>query len=77
MPYIGEIAGLLTSLFFAANAIVISRAGAEVGSVIVNRTACYLRVFYISFSLTLSCSMSLFPWRPARSVGPGLLSPAS
>ena len=47
MPYIGEIAGLLTSLFFAANAVVISRAGAEVGSVIVNRTRVIFALLYL------------------------------
>ncbi len=47
MPYIGETAGLLTSLFFAANAIVISRAGAQVGSVIVNRTRVIFALLYL------------------------------
>ncbi len=47
MPYIGETAGLLTSLFFAANAIVISRAGAQVGSVIVNRTRVIFALIYL------------------------------
>jgi len=47
MPYIGEIAGLLTSLFFAANAIVITRAGVQVGSVILNRTRVVFALLYL------------------------------
>ena len=47
MPYIGETAGLLTSLFFAANAIVITRAGAQVGSVVVNRTRVVFALVYL------------------------------
>ena len=47
MTYIGEIAGLLTSLFFAANAVFITRAGVLVGSVIVNRTRVVFALFYL------------------------------
>ena len=47
MAYIGEIAGLLTSLFFAANAIFITRAGELVGSVIVNRTRVLFALLYL------------------------------
>jgi drug/metabolite transporter (DMT)-like permease len=47
MPYIGETAGLLTSVFFAVNAIVITRAGAQVGSVIVNRTRVVFALVYL------------------------------
>ncbi len=47
MAYIGEIAGLLTSLFFAANAVFITRAGALVGSVIVNRTRVVFALIYL------------------------------
>ncbi len=47
MPYIGETAGLLTSVFFAANAIVITRAGAQVGSVVVNRTRVVFALIYL------------------------------
>src|SRR5512144_2276568 len=47
MPYIGETAGLLTSLFFAINAVVITRAGARVGSVILNRTRVVFALFYL------------------------------
>ena len=47
MPFIGEIAGLLTSLFFAANAVVITRAGAQVGSVVLNRTRVVFALAYL------------------------------
>lgn len=47
MPYLGETAGLLTSLFFAANAIVITRAGVHVGSVVLNRTRVVFALFYL------------------------------
>jgi drug/metabolite transporter (DMT)-like permease len=47
MPYIGEIAGLLTSLFFAINAVVITRAGAKVGSVVLNRTRVVFAFLYL------------------------------
>ncbi|MGZ6316993.1 MAG: DMT family transporter [Anaerolineales bacterium] len=68
MPYIGETAGLLTSLFFAANAIVISRAGAQVGSVIVNRTRVIFALLYllllnfILFHEPLPLEASSFRW---------------
>ncbi len=48
MVYIGEIAGLLTSLFFAANAIFITRAGELVGSVIANRTRVVFALLYLA-----------------------------
>ena len=48
MVYIGEIAGLLTSLFFAANAVFITRAGELVGSVIANRTRVVFALFYLA-----------------------------
>jgi drug/metabolite transporter (DMT)-like permease len=47
MLFIGEIAGLLTSLFFAANAVVITRAGAQVGSVVLNRTRVVFALVYL------------------------------
>src|SRR5512140_847708 len=47
MPYIGETAGLLTSLFFALNAVVITRAGARVGSVSLNRTRVVFALLYL------------------------------
>jgi drug/metabolite transporter (DMT)-like permease len=47
MVYIGEIAGLLTSLFFAANAVFITRAGELVGSVIANRTRVVFALLYL------------------------------
>lgn len=47
MPYIGEIAGLLTSFFFAANAVVITKAGEGVGSIIVNRTRVVFALLYL------------------------------
>ncbi|HTP02275.1 MAG TPA: DMT family transporter [Anaerolineales bacterium] len=53
MLYIGEIAGLLTSLFFAINAIVISRAGKQVGSVVLNRTRVVFALAYLVVLNTL------------------------
>jgi drug/metabolite transporter (DMT)-like permease len=47
MAYIGEIAGLLTSLFFAANAVFITQAGERVGSIIVNRTRVVFALIYL------------------------------
>ncbi len=47
MTYIGEIAGLLTSFFFAANAVVITKAGQQVGSIIVNRTRVVFALLYL------------------------------
>ena len=47
MPYIGEIAGLLTSVFFAINAIIITRAGTQVGPVILNRTRVVFALLYL------------------------------
>ena len=47
MTYIGEIAGLLTSLFFALNAVVITKAGQQVGSVISNRTRVAFALIYL------------------------------
>ncbi len=47
MPVIGETAGLLTSLFFAINAVVITRAGTQVGSVIMNRTRVVFALLYL------------------------------
>ncbi len=47
MAYIGEIAGLLTSLCFAVNAIVITRAGHQVGSVVVNRARVVFALAYL------------------------------
>ena len=47
MTYLGEIAGLFTSLFFAINALVITSAGGQVGSVIANRTRVLFALFYL------------------------------
>jgi drug/metabolite transporter (DMT)-like permease len=47
MMYIGEIAGLLTSVFFAANAVFITRAGEQVGSIIANRTRIAFALLYL------------------------------
>src|SRR5512142_1897161 len=47
MQLIGETAGLLTSLFFAVNAIVVTRAGAQVGSVVLNRTRVVFALIYL------------------------------
>ncbi len=47
MTYIGEIAGLLTSLFFAINAVVVTKAVQKVGSVIGNRTRVAFALLYL------------------------------
>ena len=47
MLLLGEIAGLLTSVFFAINAVVITRAGAQVGSVVLNRTRVVFALVYL------------------------------
>jgi drug/metabolite transporter (DMT)-like permease len=47
LSYLSEIAGLLTSLFFALNAVVITRAGGQVGSVIANRTRVLFALIYL------------------------------
>lgn len=44
---IGEIAGVLTAFFWAANAVVITRAGNQVGSVISNRTRIIFALLYL------------------------------
>ncbi len=45
--YIGEIAGIATSFFYAANAVFITRAGQQVGSVISNRTRIVFALLYL------------------------------
>ncbi|HUI87151.1 MAG TPA: DMT family transporter [Anaerolineales bacterium] len=48
MVIIGEIAGLLTSLFFAINAIVVTKAGQKVGSsLIINRARVVFALLYL------------------------------
>jgi drug/metabolite transporter (DMT)-like permease len=47
MTYLGEIAGLLTSLFFAINAVVVTRAVQQVGSIIGNRTRVVFALLYL------------------------------
>lgn len=47
MLYIGEIAGLLTSLFFAINAVIVTQAGAQIGSVILNRARVVFALLYL------------------------------
>jgi len=47
MVIIGEVAGLLTSLFFAINAVVVTKAGQSVGSLIVNRTRVVFALLYL------------------------------
>lgn len=44
---IGEIAGLATSLFFAINAIFITRASVQVGSIVSNRTRVVFALIYL------------------------------
>ncbi len=53
--YIGEIAGILTSLMYTVNAMVITRAGRQVGSVISNR----MRVLF-AFAYLLLINLVLF-----------------
>ena len=49
MLLIGEIAGLLTSLFFAVNAVVVTKAGQKVGSsLIINRTRVVFALLYLA-----------------------------
>jgi drug/metabolite transporter (DMT)-like permease len=45
--YIGEIAGIATSFFYAINAVFITRAGQKVGSVISNRTRILFALLYL------------------------------
>jgi len=48
MILIGEFAGLLTSIFFAINAVVVTKAGQKVGSsLIINRTRVVFALFYL------------------------------
>ena len=61
MAYIGEIAGLLTSVFFAANAVFITRAGEQVGSIIANRTRIAFAMLYL-FLLNLLLYRQLLPF---------------
>ena len=59
MTFIGEIAGLLTSVFFAANAVFITRAGKQVGSIIVNRTRIVFAMLYLALLNLLLYSQPL------------------
>ncbi len=47
MSLLGDFAGLLTSLFFALNAVVVTRAGEQVGSIILNRTRVVFALLYL------------------------------
>ncbi len=47
MESIGEIAGLLTSLCFAINSVILTRAGQQVGSVVSNRTRVVFALVYL------------------------------
>lgn len=48
MIIIGEIAGILTSIFFAINAVVVTKAGQKVGSSwIINRTRVVFALLYL------------------------------
>ena len=47
MPIIGDVAGLLTSLFFAFNAIVTTKAVAQIGSIILNRARVAFALLYL------------------------------
>jgi drug/metabolite transporter (DMT)-like permease len=67
MALIGEIAGLLTSFFFAANAVFITRAGERVGSIIVNRTRLlFALVYLLLLNLILYHQPLPFHAEPAR-----------
>lgn len=45
--YLGETAGLLTSLFYAINSVFITRAGRQVGAVVSNRTRVVFALLYL------------------------------
>lgn len=70
MPYLGETAGLLTSLFFAINAVVVTRAGERVGSIILNRTRVVFALLYLLIlnlvlfhqPLPLSAGLTRWTW---------------
>lgn len=48
MPsYIGELAGILTSLMYTINATIVTRAGQQVGAVVVNRTRVVFAFLYL------------------------------
>ncbi len=69
MAFIGDIAGLLTSLFFAANAMVTTRAVTQVGSVVLNRARVVFALVYllilnaILFGEPLPFEASAIHWR--------------
>lgn len=46
--YLGETAGLLTSLFYALNSVFITRAGRQVGAVVSNRTRVVFALLYLA-----------------------------
>ena len=47
MKYIGEIAGVMTSFFYAVNAVVITKATQQPGSVITNRIRVTFAFLYL------------------------------
>ncbi len=47
MPIVGDVAGLLTSLFFAFNAIVTTKAVTQIGSVVLNRARVAFALLYL------------------------------
>jgi drug/metabolite transporter (DMT)-like permease len=47
MPIIGDVAGLLTSLFFAFNAIVTTKAVTQIGSIVLNRARVAFALLYL------------------------------
>ena len=53
MPYIGEIAALLTSLCFSATSTLFTLAGRQVGSVVVNRVRLILAVAFLAVTFSL------------------------
>lgn len=69
MPsYLGELAGLLTSLMYTINATIVTRAGQQVGAVVVNRTRVVFAFLYlliinlILFGQPLPFNASLDRW---------------
>ncbi len=47
MPIVGDVAGLLTSLFFAFNAIVTTKAVTQIGSIVLNRARVVFALLYL------------------------------
>lgn len=69
MPFIGETAGLLTSVFIAVNAVISTKAGARLGSVTLNRSRVVFALVYlvilnlVLFRQPLPFSAELTRWK--------------